>query len=39
MKKILRSPFGNQLEKYTRQMQIFRRQFVYVNDAAHSQGF
>ena len=39
IKKILRSPFGNQLEKYSRQMQIFSRQFVYVNDAAHSQGF
>ena len=39
IKKILRAPFGNQLEKYSRQMQIFSRQFVYVNDAAHSQGF
>ena len=39
IKKILWSPFGNQLEKYSRQMQIFSRQFVYVNDAAHSQGF
>ena len=28
IKKILRSPFGDQLEKYSRQMQIFSRQFV-----------
>ena len=35
IKKILRSPFGDQLEKNSRQMQIFSRQFV--NDAAHSQ--
>ena len=28
IKKTLRSPFGNQLEKYSRQMQIFSRQFV-----------
>ena len=27
IKKILRSPFGEQLEKYSRQMQIFSRQF------------
>ena len=27
-KKIFRSPFGNQLEKYSRQMQIFSHQFV-----------
>ena len=32
IKKILRSPFGDQLEKYSCQMQIFRHQFVY---AAH----
>ena len=28
IKKILRSPFGNRLEKYSHQMQIFGRQFV-----------
>ena len=28
IKKILWSPFGDQLEKYSRQMQIFSRQFV-----------
>ena len=28
IKKILWLPFGNQLEKYSRQMQIFSRQFV-----------
>ena len=28
IKKILTSPFGNQLEKYGRQMQIFSCQFV-----------
>ena len=28
IKKILRLPFGNQLEKYSNQMQIFTRQFV-----------
>ena len=28
IKKILRSPFGDQLEKYSRQMQILSRQFV-----------
>ena len=28
LKKILSSPFGDQLEKYRRQMQIFSRQFV-----------
>ena len=28
IKKILRSLFGDQLEKYSRQMQIFSRQFV-----------
>ena len=28
IKKTLRSPFGNQLEKYSRQMQIFSRHFV-----------
>ena len=28
IKNILRSPFGNQLEKYSRQMQIFSRPFV-----------
>ena len=27
-KKIPKSPFGDQLEKYSRQMQIFSRQFV-----------
>ena len=27
IKKILRSPFGDQLEKYSRQMQIFSHQF------------
>ena len=27
IKKILRSPFGDQLEKYSHQMQIFSRQF------------
>ena len=27
-KKILRLPFGDQLEKYSRQMQMFSRQFV-----------
>ena len=30
IKKILGSPFGDQLEKYSRQMQIFTRQFVYL---------
>ena len=28
IKKILRSPFGNQPEKYSRQRQIFSRKFV-----------
>ena len=28
IKKIPKSPFGDQLEKYSRQMQIFSRQFV-----------
>ena len=28
IKKIFRSPFGDQPEKYSRQMQIFSRQFV-----------
>ena len=28
LKKILKSPFGDQLEKYSRQMRIFSRQFV-----------
>ena len=28
IKKILRSPFGDQLEKYSHQMQIFSCQFV-----------
>ena len=28
IKKILRSPFGDQLEKYSRQMQIFSRRFL-----------
>ena len=28
IKKILWSPFGDQLEKYSHQMQIFSRQFV-----------
>ena len=28
IKKILRLPFGDQLEKYSRQMQMFSRQFV-----------
>ena len=28
IKNILRSPFGNQLEKYSRQMQIFSHRFV-----------
>jgi len=28
IKKIVRSPFGDQLEKFSRQMQIFSRQFV-----------
>ena len=28
LKKILRLPFGDQLEKYSRQMQIFSHQFV-----------
>ena len=28
IKKILRSTFGNQLERYSRQMQIFSRQFI-----------
>ena len=28
IKKILKSPFGEQLEKYSRQMQIFSLQFV-----------
>ena len=28
IKKILRSSFGDQLEKYSRQMQIFSRQFI-----------
>ena len=28
IKKIVRSPFGDQLEKYSRQMQIFSRKFV-----------
>ena len=28
IKKILRSPFGDQLEKYSRQMQIFIRRFL-----------
>ena len=39
IKQILRSPFGDQLEKYGRQMQTFSRQFVYANGAAHSQRF
>ena len=28
IKKILKLPFGDQLEKYSRQIQIFSRQFV-----------
>ena len=28
VKKVLRSPFGDQLEKYSRQIQIFRYQFI-----------
>ena len=37
IKKILRSPFGDQLEKYSCQIQTYSRQFLYKgNDAAHS---
>ena len=36
LKKILRSPCGDQLEKYSRQMQIFSRSLYNVNDVAHS---
>ena len=36
VKKILRFPFGDQLEKYSQQMQIFSCQFVYCNDVAYS---
>ena len=28
IKKIIRSPFGDQVEKYSRQLQIFSRQFL-----------